>query len=54
MVEGRVKVPSKGSLKGNMPLIWQRPCGVIPGAVSFFFFFFQLLFLETLPLTSLK
>ena len=49
MVEGRVNFPSKGSMKSNMPLIWQRPFGVIPGAVSFFFFQ-----LETLPLTSLK
>ena len=39
MVEGRVNVPSKGSLKGNMPLIWQIPFGVIPGAVSFIFVF---------------
>ena len=23
MVEGRVNFPSKGSMKGNMPLIWQ-------------------------------
>ena len=37
MVEGRVNFPSKESLKDNMPLIWQRPFGVIPGAVSFFF-----------------
>ena len=34
------KFPSKGSVKGNMPLIRQRPFGVIPGAVIFFFFFF--------------
>ena len=55
MVEGRVNFPSKGVNEGNMPLIWQRPFGVIPGAVSFFFlFFFQLLFLETLSLISLK
>ena len=53
MVEGRVNFSSKGSMKGNMPLIWQRPFGVIPGAVSFIFFF-QLLFLETLPLTYLN
>ena len=46
MVEGRVNFPSKGINDGNMPLIWQRPFGVIPGAVSFFFLF-QLLFLET-------
>ena len=25
-------------MKGNMPLIWQKPFGVIPGAVSFFLF----------------
>ena len=37
MVEGRVNFPSKGPLKGNMPLIWQRPFGVIPDAVSFIF-----------------
>ena len=57
MVEGRVNFPSKGSMKGNVPLIWLRPFGVIPGAVSFFllfFFLFQLLFLEALSLTSLK
>ena len=40
MVEGRVNFPSKGVNEGNMPLIWQRPFGVIPGAVSFFFFSF--------------
>ena len=51
MVEGRVKFPSKGSVKGNIPLIWQRPFGVIPGTVIFFLSFVQLLFLETLPLT---
>ena len=28
MVEGRINFPSKGSLKGNMPLIWQRLFGV--------------------------
>ena len=39
MVDGRVNFPSKGSVKDNMPLIWQRPFGVIPGAVSFIFFF---------------
>ena len=64
MVKGRVIFSNKGSVKGNMPLIWQRPFWVIPGAVSFFFFFFffffflflfffshisQLQFLETLP-----
>ena len=53
MVDGRVNFPSKGSVKDNMPLIWQRPFGVIPGAVRFIFFF-QLLFLETLPLTFLN
>ena len=38
-----------------MPLIWQRPFGVILGAVGFIFFsHFQLLFLETLPLTLKK
>ena len=37
MVEGRVNFPSKGLMKRNMPLIWQRPFAVIPGAVSFFF-----------------
>ena len=52
MVEGRVKFPSIGSMKGNMPLIWQRPFGVIPGAVRFIFI--SITILETLPLTSLK
>ena len=28
MVERRVNVPSKGSMKSNMPLICQRPFGV--------------------------
>ena len=53
MVGGRVNFPSMGSVKGNMPLIWQRPFGVIPGEVSFILFF-QLLFLEPLPLTFLN
>ena len=37
MVEGRVNFPSMGSMKGNMPLMWQRPFGIIPGAVRFIF-----------------
>ena len=36
MVEGKVNFPSKVSVKGNMPLVWQRPFEVIPGAVSLF------------------
>ena len=52
MVEGRVICPSKGSMKGNIPLIWQRPFGVIPGAVRFIFV--SITILETLPFTSLK
>ena len=39
MVEGWVNFPSKGSMKGNMPLLWQRSFGGIPGAVIFVFFF---------------
>ena len=41
MVEGSVNVPSKGSMKGNMPLIWQRPFGVgsfLVQSVSYLFF----------------
>ena len=60
MVEGKVNFPSKGSMKGNMSLIWQRPFGVIPGAVSFFLFsitisgdsaayFFEIIMLERHP-----
>ena len=52
MVEGRVNFPSKGSMKGNMPLIWQRPFGVIPGAVRFIFV--SITILDTLPLNYLK
>ena len=55
MVEGRVNFPIKRSMKGNMPLIWQRPFGVIPGAVSFFsFLFFFFYFLITISGDSLK
>ena len=62
MVEGRVNFPSKGSMKGNLLLIWQRLFGVIPGAVSFIFFFFPITmsgnsaayFFEIIMLTSLK
>ena len=52
MMEGRVNFSSKGSMKGNMLLIWQRPFGVIPGAVRFIFV--SITVLEILPLTSLK
>ena len=44
------KFPSKGLMKGNMPFIWQRPFGAIPGAVRFIFV--SITILETLPLTS--
>ena len=61
MVEGRVNFPSKGPMKGNMPLIWQRPFWVIPGAVSFIFFFSITIsgdsaayFFEIIRLISLK
>ena len=60
MVEGRVNFPTKGSMKGNMPLIWQRPFGVIPGAVSFFCFSITIsgdsaaYFFEIILLISLK
>ena len=47
-----VNFPRKGSMKGNMPLIWQRHFGVIPGAVIFIFV--SVTILETLSLTSLK
>ena len=51
-MKGKVNFPSKGSMKGNMPLIWQRPFGGIPGAVRFIFV--SITILVTLPLTSLK
>ena len=51
MVEGRVNFPSMGSMKGTMPLIWQRLFGVIPGTVRLMFA--SITILETLPLTSL-
>ena len=60
MVEGRVNFPSKGSVKGNMPLIWQIRLGVIPGAVSFFCFSITIsldsaaYFFEIIMLISLK
>ena len=37
MVKRRVNFTSKGSVKGNIPLIWQRLFGDIPGAVRFIF-----------------
>ena len=52
MVEGRINFPCPWSLKGNMPLIWQRPYGVIPGAVRIIFI--SITILETLPLTITK
>ena len=36
-MEGRVNFPSKGSVKGKVSLIWQRPFGVTHGAVRFSF-----------------
>ena len=60
IVEGRVNFPSKGSVKDNMPLIWRRPFGVIPGAVSFIFFSITIsgdsaaYFFEIIVLISLK
>ena len=39
-------------MKGNMPLIWQRPFVVISGAARFILV--SVTILETLPLTSLK
>ena len=47
MVEGRVNFPSKGSMKGNMPLICQRPFWVRSFLVQSVPSLFQLLFLET-------
>ena len=52
MVEGRANFSSKGSLKGNMPLLWQRLFWVIPSAVRFIFV--SAAIVETLPLASLK
>ena len=60
MVEGKVNFPSKGSVKCNMPLIWQKPFGVIPGAISFFYFSVTIsgdsaaYFFEIIMLISLK
>ena len=60
MVEERVNFPSKGSVKGNMPLIWQRPFGVIPVAASFIFVSITIsgdsaaYFFEIIMLISLK
>ena len=60
MVEGRANFPSKGSMKGSMPFIWQRPFGVITGAVRFIFCFKYYFgdsaayFLEISMLISLK
>ena len=60
MVDGRVNFPSKGSMKGNMSLIWQRPFGVIPSAVSFICFSITIsgdsaaYFFEIIMLISLK
>ena len=52
MMEEKLNFPSTGSVKGNMPFIWQRPFGVILGAVRFIFV--SITNLETLSLTSLK
>ena len=60
MVEGRVNFPSKGSMKGNMPLIWHIPFRVILGAVSFIFLSITIsgdsaaYFFEIIMLISLK
>ena len=59
MVEGRVNFPSIGSIKDNMPLIWQRPFWVIPGAVRFMFISITIFdsaayFFEIIMLINLK
>ena len=60
MVKRRVHFPSKGSVKGNMPLIWQRLFGVISGAVRFIFVSITIsgdsaaYFIEIIMLISLK